>query len=128
MEHANATMYRRVMDAFQGGDIESLKDALAPDVRWHEAGNPTVIEGRDAVLARMPGGGPLEVKVESHEVLANDEHVIALSRATFTKPDGTTISYPAVDVLHVNEGVVTERWAFMDACPSDVTSFFETLG
>lgn len=128
MEHPNATLYRRLTSAFQSGDIETVKGALAPELRWHEAGNPDVIEGRDAVLQRMGGAGQqVEAKVDVHDVLANDEHVVALATATFTKPDGTSVSYPAVDIVHISNGVLTERWAFMDACPPSVTDFFAAL-
>ena len=43
MEHPNAELYRRLTAAFQSGDIDTVKNALAPGVRWHEAGNPEVL-------------------------------------------------------------------------------------
>ena len=49
MEHPNAELYRRLTAAFQSGDVDTVKGALAPGVRWHEAGNPEVL-GREAVL------------------------------------------------------------------------------
>ena len=52
MEHPNAELYRRLTAAFQSGDIDTVKNALAPGVRWHEAGNPEVL-GREAVLQQM---------------------------------------------------------------------------
>lgn len=128
MDHPNATLYRQLTAAFQSGDIEAVKGALAPDLRWHEAGNPEIIEGRDAVLDRMAGGNQqVEVSLDLHDVLANDDHVVAMATATLTKSDGTSVVYPAVDVVHVSDGVVTERWAFMDACPENITAFFATL-
>lgn len=42
MEHPNAELYRRVTAAFQSGDIETVRSALAPGLRWHEAGNRRV--------------------------------------------------------------------------------------
>ncbi len=128
MEHENAALYRRLTSAFQSGDVEMVKGVLAPDLRWHEAGNPDVIKGRDVVLERMGGTGRhVEVSVDLHDVLANDEHVVAMATATFSKPDGTKVSYPAVDIVHVSNGLFTERWAFMDACPPEVTAFFADL-
>jgi hypothetical protein len=43
------------------------------------------------------------------------------------KPDGAHVAYPVVEVVHVRDDVVTERWAFMDASPDDVTQFFADL-
>jgi hypothetical protein len=54
MEHPNAELYRRVTAAFQSGDIDTVRSALAPGLRWHEAGNPEIM-GRDAVLQQMSG-------------------------------------------------------------------------
>src|SRR5438876_12379236 len=54
MEHPNAELYRRLTAAFQLGDIDTVKGALAPGLRWHEAGNPEVM-GREAVLQQMSG-------------------------------------------------------------------------
>jgi SnoaL-like domain len=52
MEHPNVELYRRVTAAFQSGDIDAVKAALAPGLRWHEAGNAEVM-GREAVLQQM---------------------------------------------------------------------------
>jgi hypothetical protein len=79
MEHPNAELYRRLTAAFQSGDIDTVKNALAPGVRWHEAGNPEVL-GREAVLQQMSGAiRRIDGNIAVHDVLANDEHVIAIS-------------------------------------------------
>ena len=48
-----------------------------------------------------------------HDVVANDEHVIALVNATATK-DGKTFKYRTAEIHHVKDGKITERWAFSD--------------
>jgi hypothetical protein len=63
-----------------------------------------------------------------HDVLANDEHVLALINVALRKPDGSEIAYPAIEVAHISDGLITERWSFMDACPPDVDAFFADLG
>ena len=40
MEHPNAELYRRLTAAFQLGDIDTVKGALAPGLRWREAATP----------------------------------------------------------------------------------------
>jgi len=127
MEHPNAELYRRLTAAFQSGDIDTVKDALAPGLRWHEAGNPEVM-GRDAVLQQMSGAiRRIDGNIAVHDVLANDEHVIALINVALRKPDGSEIAYPAIEIAHVNDGLITERWAFMDSCPPEVNAFFSDL-
>jgi ketosteroid isomerase-like protein len=128
MEHENARLYRRITAAFQGGDIDTVRGVLASDVRWHEAGNPQVTEGREAVLQRLSGTvQQIDGSVDVHDVLGSDEHVVAMINVALRKPDGSEVAYPAVEVLHVSEGFITERWAFMDACPPEVTAFFTDL-
>jgi ketosteroid isomerase-like protein len=128
MEHPNAELYRRVTAAFQSGDIDAVKDALAPGLRWHEAGNPEVM-GREAVLQQMSGDVKrIDGNIAVHDVLANDEHVVALINVALRKPDGSEIAYPAIEVAHMSDGLITERWSFMDSCPPDVNAFFSDLG
>jgi ketosteroid isomerase-like protein len=127
MEHPNAAAYRRLISEFASGDLDGLKGKLAPDVRWHEAGNPEPIEGREAVLQRIGGVGALQNDIELHDVLADEEHVVALIRARLRKPDGEQVEYPVVEVVHFDDGVVTARWAFMDAVPAEVGAFFADL-
>jgi len=128
MEHPNAELYRRLTAAFQAGDIDTVKGALAPGLRWHEAGNPQVM-GREAVLQQMSGAiKRIDGNIAVHDVLANDEHVIALINVALRKPNGSEISYPAIEIAHMSEGVITERWSFMDSCPPEVNAFFSDLG
>jgi ketosteroid isomerase-like protein len=127
MEHPNATLYRDLMSKMTSGDIEGIAELMAPDIRWHEAGNPEVIEGREAVRERFAGVGAIGGDVDLHDVLANDEHVVAMLRVSLRQPSGDSVDYPVVEVAHVQDGRVTERWSFMDACPEDVTRFFDTL-
>ena len=127
--HPNAELYRRLTAAFQEGDLDAIRGGLAVDVQWHEAGDPTVLDGRDAVLQRMTGAAVhVQGRIDVHDVLADDEHVVAMLNVSLRKPDGSEVSYPAVEVAHMSDGRVTERWLFMDACPSDVEAFFTDLG
>jgi len=44
------------------------------------------------------------------------------------KPDGSEIAYPAIEVARMSDGLITERWSFMDSCPPEVNAFFSDLG
>ncbi len=128
MAHRNAEIYQQAYEAFLKQDAEAAMKLMAPDVRWHEAGAAEPIEGRDAVAARFTMTGDLAADVDVHEMLASDDHVVALITAHMRKPSGEDISYRAVEVVHVEDGRISERWAFMDAVPTDVQEFFAGLG
>ena len=127
MDHPNATLYRELMAKMTSGDVEAVWERIDPDVRWHEAGNPEVIIGREAVRDRLVGLSTMDGDIDIHDVLANDEHVLAMLRVSLSSPTGQTVEYPVVEIAHMRDGKVTERWSFMDACPDDVTAFFATL-
>jgi ketosteroid isomerase-like protein len=63
----------------------------------------------------MSGGADTDwdISVELHDVVANDEHAVALVSATATR-GGKTLSYRTAEIVHVRDGKVTERWAFSD--------------
>ncbi|MGH3507364.1 MAG: nuclear transport factor 2 family protein [Nocardioidaceae bacterium] len=124
MDHPNATLYRDLMAKMTAGDVDGAWELVDPAVRWHEAGNPDVIVGRDAVRDRLTAMSAIHGDLDIHDVLANDEHVLAMLRVSLTGPAGKSVEYPVVEVAHVSDGKVTERWSFMDACPEDVTAFF----
>ena len=127
-DHPNAQVYRRFLQAFMDSDWDAVEQVVAPSVVWHEAGNPEPLRGRDALLDRLRSldPGDFDNSATIHDVVANDDHVVAMVRAAIRHGD-RQISYPAVEVAHVRDGMVTERWAMMDAVPDDVDEFFSTL-
>ena len=80
-------------------------------------------QGVEAVQQRVGMNG-IEADIDIHDILADDDHVVSLISARMRKPGGDEVSYPVVEVVHVEGGVITERWAFMDAVPADVDAFF----
>ena len=128
MTHPNATVAVQAYEAFQKGDVDTLKALIDPDVVWHEAGNPEPIRGLEALQARFVIPSQIENDIDLHAVMADDDHVVTLVRARLRKPDGAEVSYPVVEVAHVKDGKITERWSFMDATPADVQQFFADLG
>lgn len=114
-DHPHAARYRELIDEFNAGNFERLGEALAPDVRWWQIGVDEPIVGAEALAATMAEqSGQWEVKFELHDVVSNDEHLIALGTATANR-DGDTLVYRTAEIHHVDsEGRVTERWAFSD--------------
>jgi ketosteroid isomerase-like protein len=125
-EHPNAALYRDVMKRFQEGDISAFNDSIADDVVWWQIGSSEPLRGKDAVLQSMAGLEGLDLQVELHDVLANDEHVIGLVTATVRAGD-QTFTYRTAEITHARDGKVTERWAFSDDTQR-ITDFFSQFG
>lgn len=124
-EHPNAVAFRQAVADMLQGNFERFRDLLASDVVWHEAGNPQALQGREAVMGVFEGmeASGMEFDDDLRVVLANDEHLAAFIWGRVRKGD-TEITYPVAEIAHLHEGQITERWAFMDAVPTDVASFF----
>jgi ketosteroid isomerase-like protein len=125
-EHPNAALYREVMKRFQEGDTSAFDESIADDVVWWQIGSPEPLRGKEAVLQSMAGLEGLDLQVELHDVLANDEHVVGLVTATVRVGD-QTFTYRTAEITHVKDGKVTERWAFSDDTQR-ITDFFSQFG
>lgn len=114
-DHPNAALYRSLFDSMMAGDVEAFSGAIADDIRYHVIGSPDPIVGKEAVLASFGGldAAGFDFRGELHDVVANDEHTIALVTAHVTK-DGETFTYRSAEILHFKDGKATERWAFSD--------------
>lgn len=112
-DHPNAAAIRAAQER-ASNDPMSMADMLDDDIVWHEIGRDEPIRGKQALMERfagMPEGG--EIKVDTHDVVANDEHTIQLVTATATL-SGKQLVYRTAEIYHMRDGKVTERWAFSD--------------
>ena len=113
-EHPNAKLVRDGLEAFNRGDMQAFADLIADDVVWHQIGAPT-LQGKQAMVESMPGGEvDWQITADVHDVVANDEHAIALVEAHATRGDGRTLDYRTAEIMHIGDGKLTERWAFSD--------------
>ena len=115
MAHPNVDLLNRGYDAFEKGDLDTLRELFAQDVVFHAAGRSQIAgdyRGQDEVfgffgkLVELTGG---TFKIERHAVLADDEHGTALTSVTATR-EGNTMTQNAVDVFHFRDGKVAEVW------------------
>jgi ketosteroid isomerase-like protein len=117
MAHPNEDLIRKGYAAFAAGDLDTLRQLFAPDIVWHNPGrNPLsgTEHGIDAVfqsLGRLAEltGGTFRVG-EIHDVLANDEHAVALLR-TYAERGGKALESNDVHVFNMSNGRVTEFWS-----------------
>ena len=123
-EHPNAVLARQMTDALSRGDMQALEGFLADDVIWHEIGRSEPRRGKAALRAAGPGGGAADYEITGtlHDVIANDEHTIALVDATATR-GGKTLTYRVAEIYHIRDGKIAERWAFSDDTAA-IAAFF----
>jgi ketosteroid isomerase-like protein len=114
-DHPNAAIIRDADRKIQeSGDMTSQMDLLADDVVWHEIGTDEPIRGKQALMERMSGftdGG--SITTETHDIIGNDDHVIQLLTATAKMGDDSLV-YRTAEIYHMQDGKITERWAFSD--------------
>ncbi len=116
MAHSNEDVVREGFAAFGRGDMDALrKQFFADDVRWHVPGRSPLAgdyEGPEQVIQffarifEMTGG---TFSIEVHDVLANDEHAVALFTVRGERA-GKQLNDNEVLTYHFRDGKVSEVW------------------
>ena len=97
------------------GDLETMGAGIADDAIWHVPGKHRFageFSGKTTILGRFQEMAQAGVRItldEIHDVLGNDEHVVALMRTSVDGPNGSS-SQSSVWVMHVSDGKATEFW------------------
>ena|ERR671932_1575276 len=115
MAHPNEEITRKAYAAFSAGDMDTLASIMAPNLVWHVLGRNALsgdyrgVEQTLQFLGRLVDmtGGTLQVDV--HDVVANDDHAVALVRATAERA-GRTYDANEAHVAHYRDGRLTEFW------------------
>jgi ketosteroid isomerase-like protein len=129
-EHPNVALVRRAMQAMTELDMSkaeqemAIVDAfMADDIVWHEIGRAEPRRGKDELrAAMMEGGRDFTIAYAVHDVIANDDHAVALGTATATRGD-RTLEYRTAEIFHIRGGKAVERWAFSDDTAAIVAFF-----
>jgi len=113
--HENEKLLREGYEAFAKADLDAIRELFAPDVIWHVDGRGPIsgtYKGRDEVLGflgELVSRSDGTVKLELHDVLANDQHAVALATTTAQRGD-QRYHGQGVATYHVKGGKVTEAW------------------
>ena len=117
MNNENVERMRRGYDAFAKADLDTLRELFSPDIVWHSGGNNPLTgdyKGIDEVFGyfgkifEATGG---EMQQEVHDLLANDEHGVAITHVRASRPDGRTMDMNQIAVFHQDDQHrVTEAW------------------
>jgi ketosteroid isomerase-like protein len=111
----DAQVVRKGFEAFQKGDLAAFDSLLAEDCVWHVPGRGQLSgdkKGRQATVEYYGKLGELTngtVKVDLHDVVANEEHVVALHRVTAQR-GGRSFETTEAIVFHLEGGRITEAW------------------
>ena len=115
MAHPNEDLVRESFVAFGRGDMAALQKTWAEDIRWHIPGrSPLPRDSQSieqvtqgfALLAELTGG---TASAELHDVLANDEHAVALV-STRAERAGKQLTDNLVQISHLRDGKASEVW------------------
>ena len=115
MAHPNEELTRRGFDAFAKGDVDTLRELTDQDAVWHVPGRNQLSgdhRGVDAILGffaktmELTGG---TFRIEVHDVVANDDHAVALFVSRGQR-EGRTYENRNVVVQHLRNGKLVEVW------------------
>lgn len=115
VEHSNLAVFRSIYIAFTTGDMDTLANFFDESVVWHSPGQHPLAgtyAGRAAAFASFAeeferSGGTYSVEIR--DVLANDEHVVALLHATADR-EGKRLDQDYAIVFHMRDGRVRAAW------------------
>jgi hypothetical protein len=104
--------------AFCEGDFDAMGRMLAEEVIWHvggrrqQSGDKLGREGALQFLRRLSTETHQNFRIQIHDVLANEEHIVVLCHVTSTMND-EVYRADEVHVFRVDPaGRITEAWGF----------------
>lgn len=108
---------RRGYESFGNFDLDGIRDLFSPDVVWHFGGDSALsgdYKGIDEVFGlfgkmfEMTGG---DMKQDVHDLLASDDHSVAITHMRASRPDGRTLDINQVAIYHSDDqNRVIEAW------------------
>jgi ketosteroid isomerase-like protein len=116
MAHPNEDLMRKAYDAFNAGDMEALGAIFADDIVFHSPGTSAIsgdFKGQDQVFGQFGKIAELTngtFHADLHDVLANDEHAVALHTSRGEREGKPSYENQEVIVAHVRDGKFTEVW------------------
>ncbi|CAN5125052.1 hypothetical protein BH20ACT24_BH20ACT24_08110 [soil metagenome] len=115
MAHPNEEIARNATQALSRGDMEGFLSHHADDVVVHfpgrgpmagdhrgKAGVAQMFQRQMQILDAPP-------EIETHDVLASDDHVVLLNKTRATR-GGQALEQQQVVVLHIRDGKIAEAW------------------
>jgi len=132
-EHPNVELVKKGFEALDSGDMGWMNEHMSDDVVWHIGGKSKIAgahEGKEAVLNMFAQQAPIfgSARIDVHDVLGNDQHVIAIGKASVDDPDGGTVDWLYANVFHIQDEKVTEVWGLADETSASDVLIDKLLG
>lgn len=107
----NSDALKRGYEAFNSGDIDTVREIFAEDIRWEGPNTEGVPmsgthEGQDAVLQALGAIGENfeSFHVSPDELVEEGETIVVLSHLTAKSKSGTELKLPGVEVWRMTGG------------------------
>ena len=113
--HPNGELVRKLYDAFDKADLDTIQNSIAEDAVLELAGNGPLAgtyKGKDEILGllgELVSRSDGTFKAQVHDILANDEHVVVLS-ATSAQRGDKSMKDRGAEIFHVSDGKITEAF------------------
>lgn len=115
-DHPNAARLRKGYEAFKTQDLETISDLFADNIVWHVPGTSPLAgdyKGKEEVFGFFMKTAELSngtFAIDIHDVLANDDHGVALVHVTGER-DGKRLDQNQAHIFHMDsDGRATEFW------------------
>jgi hypothetical protein len=115
-DHPNVEGARTSLEALMKGDIETMAAGIADEAVWHIPGTNRWagdFSGKPAIMGRLQqmieAGIQTQID-EIHDIVGNEDHVVALVKVTLIAPSGS-VSQRSAWIMHARDGKATEFWA-----------------
>jgi predicted GH43/DUF377 family glycosyl hydrolase/ketosteroid isomerase-like protein len=122
-EHPNVMLARRINEEMKREGPAAMARYVADVVVWHEIGRAEPKHGIADLSA--DDGVDYEIDCEIHDIVGGAGHVVALINASGRR-GGRTLDYRVAEIYHIDDGKITERWAFSD--DTAAIAAFEGIG
>lgn len=115
MAHPNEEVARSATEALSRGDMEGFLSHHADDVVVHFPGRGPMAgdhRGKDGVAQMFQRQMQIldsPPEIETHDVLASDDHAVVLNKTRVTR-GGKTLEQQQAVVLHIRDGKIAEIW------------------
>jgi ketosteroid isomerase-like protein len=116
-DHPNAELFRRGYQAFNAGDMDTVRAVFDPNIVWHSngrnrfSGDQKGIDNTLAFFMELIQASNGTFHLEVHDIVANDTHAVALVTST-QEINGTKYEDLGSHVVHIKDGKLTESWFF----------------
>ena len=112
-EHPNATLFRRGYEAFNAGDMDTIRGLFDEHIVWHAGGRSRFsrdTHGIDETLGfflELVQASDGTFHLDVHDIVANDDHAVALV-TSHQEIGGVKYQDLGAHVVHMKDGKVDQ--------------------